>query len=774
MKNFLNFFLIIIFLAAFQLPVWADENKTKERDTLIAKARSEGIVKVIVKINVENIKKLIKESTNNKAKTPEREFPSGGYKADSELAFAISFATNSVLSKLSTQSYKVNNTYSTIPFVALDVTEEALLKLESMPEVLSIVEDRKVKLPEPNVDDETTLNPSLDKSNEVIGTENAWSVGFTGEDWFIAVIDTGIRNTHKFFSGKKIVEACFIDCPDGSNEQHGEGSAAHDTNAYDGWDHGTHVTGIATGDNGNISGVAKGANIIAVQVFDKTGFAQFSTIDKALEHIYSIRGDYNIASVNMSIGAGAFANTETCDNAFPSTKAAIDNLRSAGIGTVIASGNEFFCGFISGPACISSAIAVSASDDNDKEAIFSNTSDLIDIFAPGVGIYSSTGDSDSSFEAWDGTSMAAPHVAGAFGIFKGQNPNASVDELISISKNTGKTPLNFLFCTEAETVPRINVDTASRGVEFSPWISGDSGCFIASITSGSSLYPHIKVLRDFRDKYLLRTQLGRYFISLYYEYSPVLTEFVKGNEPLKVVIRVGLIPLVYSFKFPYLAGIIVLGLIIIISSIAIKRKTLRRAVVYTIFILLISASFIMGITVKEADAMDWGIYATGGIGRASLNGAFGEVDYDTDSDIHYGGGLVLGSVFNINRIYRLNIGYEKHTADVGDLPELNLNSLVLDNTIGFPITTSFWAGPQLRLSYSMGDFPSSVYDADVSLFGAGLGAVLGIEMGAISLSGGYRFTYYSGSLESGSLDEDTKFNEHLLFINAAFFFTGSP
>jgi subtilisin family serine protease len=266
--------------------------------------------------------------------------------------------------------------------------------------------------------------PTLGESVSLIGADAAWDLGYTGAGWYVAILDTGIRRTHEFFQGKTIVEACFSnggDCPNGQTEMAGPGAAAHYENIYQGWDHGTHVAGIATGNKGTYFGVAKDSHIIAIQIFsrfsaDECGgtpcvMSWSSDQLKALEYVYLLRGTYSIASVNMSLGGGSYSTY--CDT--DSRKSAIDNLRAVNIATVIATGNNGYCGYVSSPSCISTAVAVGATDKTDVEAYYSNWSvALQDLFAPGSSIRSSTGDSDNSYESWSGTSMATPHVAGAW------------------------------------------------------------------------------------------------------------------------------------------------------------------------------------------------------------------------------------------------------------------------------------------------------------------------------------------------------------------------
>jgi len=73
---------------------------------------------------------------------------------------------------------------------------------------------------------------------------------------------------------------------------------------------------------------------------------------------------------------------------------------------------------------------------------------------------------------------------------------------------------------------------------------GGGGCFIATAAYGSPLHPHIDILRDFRDRYLMTNALGRKFVAMYYKYSPFVAERIAKYKILKVVVRIQLLPLV--------------------------------------------------------------------------------------------------------------------------------------------------------------------------------------------------------------------------------------
>ncbi|GAB6162854.1 hypothetical protein JCM12298_20140 [Desulfothermus naphthae] len=79
-------------------------------------------------------------------------------------------------------------------------------------------------------------------------------------------------------------------------------------------------------------------------------------------------------------------------------------------------------------------------------------------------------------------------------------------------------------------------------------VSGDGGggdnCFIATAAYGSLLEPHVKILRQFRDVYLLPNSLGTAFVKTYYKYSPPIAQFIAQHEVLRAAVRVSLLPLV--------------------------------------------------------------------------------------------------------------------------------------------------------------------------------------------------------------------------------------
>jgi hypothetical protein len=391
---------------------------------------------------------------------------------------AIDDATRAVQRALAGTSHRVIHTYETVPFVALELSSRALDRLRSSRLAATLHED---------VPEDSTLAQSRPL---VEGTEGV-AFGRTGAGRTIAVLDTGIQKTHSFLqqsSGvpKVVSEACYSDgddCPGGLSQSTASGSGVPCTYAPAGCRHGTHVAGIAAGKGTSFSGIARESRLISINVFSRfDGPASCPNEDpctrtfqsdqiKGLERVFALRNTFSIAAVNMSLGGGKF--TSAC-NTDP-RKPAIDNLKAANIATVIASGNDGFIDGVSAPGCISTAVTVGSTTKSDQISGFSNSDETLDLLAPGSQINSSV--PPNTFAVFDGTSMATPHVAGAFAVMEAAVPTATPDQILAALNATGK-PITDVNGITRDRIRVFSATTWQRATGFT------SGISFPSLTGG--------------------------------------------------------------------------------------------------------------------------------------------------------------------------------------------------------------------------------------------------------------------------------------------------
>ena len=338
--------------------------------------------------------------------------------------------------------------FTNFPFLRMEVNASLLKQIENNSLTQTVELDRP-------------FFPNLSKSVPLIGGDEAWNMGYTGKCQAVAFLDTGVDGTHPDLADKLVAEACFSVsgsnslCPEGLDEKIGTGSATYCPEPGNVCLHGTHTAGIAVA-NGGVKGIAKEANLVAIQVFHRNGSGlstYLSDIILGLEHVLELHEQgLDIAAVNMSLGGGEFYNQ--CDTSFPTLTTAIAALRDVGIATIVSSGNHGSSNAISAPACISHAISVGATDKSDNIASLSNSADILDFLAPGVGINSTV---PGGYASYSGTSMSAPHVTGAWAVLKSAKPSATLDDILTVLQDTGEPILDT---RNDITKPRIQVDAA--------------------------------------------------------------------------------------------------------------------------------------------------------------------------------------------------------------------------------------------------------------------------------------------------------------------------
>ena len=236
-----------------------------------------------------------------------------------------------------------------------------------------------------------------------VQAHQVWAEGYRGANVKVCVIDSGLAETHQDF--------------DWSHMTGDTSTLSLENWKLDGNGHGTHVTGtIAAADNGSgVIGVAPDAHIHVVKVFrgPDSAWSWGSTLVAAA---YACR-DAGAKIINLSLGGRGEARGE---------KEAFEQLWQDGILSIAAAGNDASPDYFY-PASQPTVMSVSATDPNRGPALFSQHNDQVDIAAPGVSIRSCVPGNNYAF--WDGTSMAAPHIAGIAALLWSAKPTATNAEI---------------------------------------------------------------------------------------------------------------------------------------------------------------------------------------------------------------------------------------------------------------------------------------------------------------------------------------------------------
>ena len=252
------------------------------------------------------------------------------------------------------------------------------------------------------------------------------------------VIDTGIRYDHAEFEGRAVrgFDAFAADPTDPLLGYDGSGDC-------DG--HGTHVAGTV---GGKTYGVAKQVKLVGVRVLNCAGYGSDADVIAGMDWV--ARNATLPAVANMSLG-------DVIPTKTLGTNAPIDDavraLVASGVTLAVAAGNGWGNGTVGADACmfpisnVPEAITVAASTRTDSRTSWTNYGACIDLFAPGSGITSATYDSPTSTGNKSGTSMAAPHVAGAAALVLAQAPGATPqqvrDVLVSGATQNVVTPVTL-------------------------------------------------------------------------------------------------------------------------------------------------------------------------------------------------------------------------------------------------------------------------------------------------------------------------------------------
>lgn len=268
------------------------------------------------------------------------------------------------------------------------------------------------------------------KEGADVKAPQAWAITTGSRSVRVAVIDTGIDYFHEdlreniWVNAREIAGNGLDDDGNGwVDDRHGYDFMNNDHDPMDDHMHGTHVAGTIGAQGNNqigVAGVCWEVSLMALKAFDADGNG---TVSEAVQAI-----DYAIANGAKIINAswGLPERSRALEDALAAAE-------QAGVLVVAAAGNER-TDLPAYPAAIESVLAVAATDSNDLRAQFTNHGPWVDLAAPGVEILSTV--LAGEYGTSSGTSMAAPHVAGAAALMLSVKPTLSPREMRRMLVNT--------------------------------------------------------------------------------------------------------------------------------------------------------------------------------------------------------------------------------------------------------------------------------------------------------------------------------------------------
>lgn len=250
----------------------------------------------------------------------------------------------------------------------------------------------------------------LYSGNQGINAFGGWDIERGNNSVIIAIVDTGVDYTHQDLAGKVIKGYDFVN---------------GDYDPIDDNGHGTHVAGIAgalTNNGVGVAGVCQGCSILAVKVISADGSGANSWIANGIANAVNLGANI----INLSLGG--------LDNS-STIRLAVQQATQQGALVVAASGNDG-SGAPLYPAALPEVLAVGATTQSGDKASFSNYGNHLALAAPGEAIYSTL--PNNRYDAWNGTSMASPHVAGLAGLLLSRNRNLTNSQLRQIMIDTAQ------------------------------------------------------------------------------------------------------------------------------------------------------------------------------------------------------------------------------------------------------------------------------------------------------------------------------------------------
>ncbi len=455
-------FILILLLMLLSITLFAGQKDLRISNQLneIIKKKSNSFVKINVFYKKSFDFETIKQKIKNLKKNQIRKIV---YNSLKEFSFSTQERTIKILEKLKKQGYV--NEITTIPInnvLNCRIRADKIQNLLQDYEIKFIDYDKKEKVLEKPKNTYSNATKEITWNVLKVNANDVWNMGYTGQNVLVAVIDTGVNYNHH-----DLMDHMWEDV---NYPNHGFDFVNNDNNPIDDMGHGTHCAGTVAGDgtSGSQTGVAPDATIMALKVLDSDGSGSESGVWQA----FNFALEHNADVVSLSLGWQ--------HSWGPNRKAwrdAMVSLNEAQIVAAVAAGNEGDQTYsypvpdnVRTPGdCpppwlhpdqtlqggTSAAIVVGASNSSDNVANFSSRGPVDwsnvntyndypynpemglirpDVVAPGVNIKSLNYQSNTGYlDGWDGTSMAAPCVAGTIALMLSKNNTitpAQVDEIL--------------------------------------------------------------------------------------------------------------------------------------------------------------------------------------------------------------------------------------------------------------------------------------------------------------------------------------------------------
>ncbi len=350
---------------------------------------------------------------------------------------------DAVIATLAPEELHVYRRYQALPAFAARASARAIEHLARDRRVVALQPDRGG-------------HASLAESGPLIRAPQARAqTGVAGRGVRVALLDTGVDTSHPDLDGGVFMQKCFVlgGCPPGNTDT---GDLAPEAAASA---HGTHVSAtLAGGGRVGAPGVAPGAQLLMIRVFDSTLYGRESDWAAALDWILANNATLGVRVVNLSLGTdNSYDGGATCAAAEPLLALAVERLRDAGVTSFAASGNEAVFNGMNSPACVPAALAVGATYDaplgrepdvgtyssgcfdadagRDDVVCFSNTSADLDLLAPGSQIRAAAPGATTSVKR--GTSQAVPHASGVAALMLELDPLLRPDDVEQLLEGSG-------------------------------------------------------------------------------------------------------------------------------------------------------------------------------------------------------------------------------------------------------------------------------------------------------------------------------------------------